>query len=77
MEAESIYCCHCEEKIRSDDYIEDLDYGNVYCNLQCKGAEEQNKAEAAWESYLGRFYGGEVVTQEEQYRKAWEDKRKM
>jgi hypothetical protein len=76
MKDETIYCDHCEEPL-GDDHFEDIDTGRDYCDLTCKAADEQDRAEAAHEAYLSRFYGGEIVTQEEQYRKAWEDKRKM
>lgn len=34
----------------------------------------QNKAEAAYERFLSRYYGGEVVTLEEQARIGWREK---
>ena len=35
----------------------------------------QNHAEAAYENFLERFYGGEVETMREQQIRAWEQKR--
>ena len=35
----------------------------------------QNRAEAAYERYLERFYGGEIVTMREEQISAWEQKR--
>jgi hypothetical protein len=74
--SEAFHCDHCEEVVNHDDFIHDIDNDRVYCDLQCKGSDEQNRAEAAWESYCDRYYGGEIVTQAERYIEAWEEKRK-
>jgi hypothetical protein len=75
--SEVYYCDHCDEPVNPQDFIEDVDTGRDFCDPQCKGSNEQNRAEAANESFIERFYGGEIFTEGERLREAWEIKRKM
>lgn len=68
-------CDDCD-KVLTDDFVEDADYGRVFCNDQCKADYETSRAEAAYERSLERFYGGDgPTTQQEQYEQAWKEKR--
>lgn len=55
--------CH---KLWSEDGVYDEDHDRYFCDDQCQGSYEQDKAERAYESYLESFYGGEIATQDEQ-----------
>lgn len=76
MKDETVFCDNCEECV-PDDHIDDVDTGRAFCDEGCKASYEQSEAENAWESYLSRYYGGEIVTQEERYRTDLEAKRRM
>lgn len=68
-------CDDCD-KVLTDDFVEDVDYGRVFCNDQCKADYEVGRAEAAYERSLERFYGSDrPVTVQEQYDAAWREKR--
>jgi hypothetical protein len=68
-------CDDCD-KLIVDDFVEDEDYGRIFCDDQCKADYEQSKAEADHDRYMERFYGGDSpVTEREQYIAAWKQKR--
>lgn len=70
-------CDDCD-KVLTDDFVEDVDYGRIFCNDQCKADYEVGRAEAAYERSLADFYGGDSpVTEHEKYLQAWQEKRSL
>ena len=53
------------------------DFGDAYCNAECLANHEERQNERAYERFCEAFYGGGVETQQEQYQKAWEEKRRL
>jgi hypothetical protein len=71
MNAPYCECCGVE---LGQDLLECPDTGNTFCGLSCRAEYEQSRAEAAWERYLDRYYGGEIKTEREQYVELWHEK---
>ena len=64
-------CCQCGQGFNAGDEMRIEDEIGDILPPACIEDYEQNQAEAAYERYLSRYYGGEVPTMREQVINAW------
>lgn len=74
--AEPSVCEFCNEVIRDLEAQVVTDMEQYFCSDGCYGSFNQNEAEAAYDRYLERYYGGEIATQTERLREAWKEKQR-
>ena len=64
-------CCQCGQGfIAGDEMRIEEEIGDIL-HPACIESYEQDQAEAAYERYLSRYYGGDVPTMREQVVNAW------
>jgi hypothetical protein len=71
-------CRHCEQGLGDRLYFSSFNiFDEPFCSNDCVESYETSEAENAHERFLSAYYGGEVATMEEQYREAFEEKRRL
>lgn len=74
-------CHHCDAPIPVAKVENELvpvdEYGEPFCNAECLASHEENQNERRYEQFCEAFYGGEVITMDEQHRRDWEEKRRL